>query len=314
MPPRVRVHPQQALAVYAEPLAAGRRVVVFADAEVGLAERLDELGAAAVVLFTPGDDLDQLRAARFDLAIVADLALFDDPAAVLAAVRRLVGESGAALVAAPNRDAAEAADTGALDYYALFDLVAREFADVRMIAQLPFHGVALAEVGDEDESPVVSVDTQLADADRAPQAFVALASQRGTSLDPYAIVELPAPTQPLLDDAEEPAERLPVDVLHDEHALVLARDDVDRADDVRVPDARHEPGLVDEHRREAPIASEVRVHALDGDRRARGLLVGATAVVDRRHPAGRDLPLQPVPTDDRGPRGSRLRHDRDLSR
>ena len=71
-----------------------------------------------------------------------------------------------------------------------------------MIAQLPFHGVALAEVGDEDESPAVSVDTQLADADRAPEAFVALASQRGTSLDPYAIVELPAPTAPVLDDDE----------------------------------------------------------------------------------------------------------------
>jgi hypothetical protein len=203
MPPRApRVHPQQALAVYAEPLAAGRRVVVFADPAAGLAERLEELGADTVVLLTPGDDLDELRAARFDLAVIPDLALFDDPVALLSCVRRLVGDTGAALVAAPNRDAAEAPDTGALDYYALFDLVAREFADVRMIAQLPFHGVALAEVGDEDESPVVSVDTQLADADRAPEAFVALASQRGTSLDPYAIVELPAPADAGPDTGE----------------------------------------------------------------------------------------------------------------
>ena len=202
MPPSTPVHPQQALAVYAEPLAAGRRVVVFADAAGGLAERLEELGADTVVLLTPGDDLEELRAARFDLAIVPDLALFDDPAALLVCVRRVLGDTGAALIAAPNRDAAEAPDTGALDYYALFDLVAREFADVRMIAQLPFHGVALAEVGDEDESPAVSVDTQLADSDRAPEAFVALASQRGTSLDPYAIVELPAPTAPVLDAGE----------------------------------------------------------------------------------------------------------------
>jgi hypothetical protein len=203
MQPRApRVHPQQALAVYAEPLAAGRRVVVFGDPAAGLAERLDELGADTVVMLAPGDDLDELRAARFDLAIVPDLALFEDPAALLVCVRRLLGDSGAALIAAPNRDAAEAPDTGALDYYALFDLVAREFADVRMIAQLPFHGVALAEVGDEDESPAVSVDTQLADSDRAPEAFVALASQRGTSLDPYAIVELPAPTPDVLDAGE----------------------------------------------------------------------------------------------------------------
>jgi len=203
MQPRTpRVHPEQALAVYAEPLAAGRRVVVFADPAVGLLERLEDLGADTVVLLTPDDDLEELRAARFDLAIVPDLTLFDDPAALLACVRRLLGDTGAALIAAPNRDAAEAHETGALDYYALFDLVAREFADVRMIAQLPFHGVALAEVGDEDESPAVSVDTQLADTDRAPEAFVALASQRGTSLDPYAIVQLPAPAPSVLDAGE----------------------------------------------------------------------------------------------------------------
>jgi len=203
MQPRApRVHPQQALAVYAEPLAAGRRVVVFGDPAAGLPERLEDLGADTVVLLTPGDDLDEVRAARFDLAIVPDLALFDDPAALLVCVRRLLGDTGAALIAAPNREAAEAPDTRALDYYALFDLVAREFADVRMIAQLPFHGVALAEVGDEDESPAVSVDTQLADSDRAPEAFVALASQRGTSLDPYAIVELPAPAPAVLDAGE----------------------------------------------------------------------------------------------------------------
>jgi hypothetical protein len=197
MPPRV--HPQQALAIYAEPLAAGRRVLVFADRATGLLERLEELGAEAVVLLTPDDDLEDLAGARFDLAIVADLSRSPDPAALLASLRRMLGESGAALVASTRPDPAEDSDGEPLDYYALFDLVAREFADVRMIAQLPFHGIALAEVGDENEAPAVTVDTQLADADRAPQAFVALASQRGTSLDPYAIVELPAPEPAPLD-------------------------------------------------------------------------------------------------------------------
>jgi hypothetical protein len=184
------VHPQQALAVYAEPLAAGRRVVVFADPATGLLERFEALEAEVVVLLGPDDDLDELRGARFDLALVADLALFEDAEALLARVRRLVGDAGVAIVAAANREAGEGR---AFDYYALFDLVAREFADVRMIAELPFHGLALAEVGDEDEAPSVSVDTQLADGQRAPVAFVAVASQRGASLDPYAIIELPAP-------------------------------------------------------------------------------------------------------------------------
>jgi len=171
--------PQQALAVYAEPLVAGRRVVVFGESDTGVAERLTELGARTVVSVAPGEDAGDLRPATFDLALVPDLGAFDDAATVLAVIRRVVGENGAALVAA----AAEA-----IDYYELFDLVAREFVDVRMIAQVPFHGVALAELGTEDESPAVSVDTQLVGQAREPDVFVALASQRGASLDPYAIV------------------------------------------------------------------------------------------------------------------------------
>jgi hypothetical protein len=207
MPPRV--HPQQALAVYVEPLAAGRRVVAFADPAAGLLDRFEALEAEMVVLVGPDDDLDELRGARFDVALVADLGLFDDPEDLLARVRRLVGENGVAVVAAANPDVAPGG-TRPFDYYALFDLVAREFADVRMVAQLPFHGVTLAEVGGEDESLAVSVDTQLAEGERAPEAFVAVASQRGASLDPYAIVELPAPPAALAREH---------DVEHDEEAL-----------------------------------------------------------------------------------------------
>lgn len=176
--------PQQALAVYAEPLVVGRRVVVFAEPGTGVAERLTELGARSVVRVAPGEDAGDLRPATFDLALVPDLAAFADAALLLAVVRRVVGENGAALVAAP---------AGAIDYYELFDLVAREFVDVRMIAQVPFHGVTLAELGTEDESPAVSVDTQLVGESGQPDVFVALASQRGASLEPYAIVGLPPP-------------------------------------------------------------------------------------------------------------------------
>jgi hypothetical protein len=196
-----RVHPLQALAVYAEPLVARRRVVVFGEAGTGVEERLLELGALTVVRLGPADDLSSLRVARFDLALVTDLGLFDDPEDLLARVRLAVGDAGVALVAAANRDVAGPDAVGAFDYYDLFDLVARQFADVRMIVRLPFLGVALAEVSEED-SPVVSVDTQLVDGEHTPEAFVALASQHGVSLDPYAIIELPA-----LDRAPAPEER-----------------------------------------------------------------------------------------------------------
>ena len=59
----------------------------------------------------------------------------------------------------------EAPDAGpgasTLDYYEMYDLVALQFASVRMVGRVPFVGVALAELGDADGEPAVSVETQL---------------------------------------------------------------------------------------------------------------------------------------------------------
>jgi hypothetical protein len=209
------VHPHHALAVYAESLATDRRVAVLGDSSVGLGERMLDLGARSVLLWDPDEEraareaerapygvavraltLDEARHADMrpgsvDLALVTDLAMFDDPQGVLAMVKRAVGDRGVALVAAANRDVVPG-DVRAFDYYELFDLVAAEFEDVRMVAQLPFTGVALAELGRDEEAPAVSVDTQLVEAGRAPEAFVAVATSGGANLEPYAIVELPA--------------------------------------------------------------------------------------------------------------------------
>ena len=215
------IHPQHVLAVIAEPLAAGRRVAVFGDASVGLDATLVDCGARSVTVFDP--DAERARAAAdgappgasvrhftsddpgprgpdprsVDVAIVPDLGLFADPADVISRVRRLVGEYGVAIVGAANREAGEVVGTKAFDYYELFDLVAREFHGVRMVAQLPFYGIALMELGGEDDTSGVNVDTRLAEGGRAPEAFVVVASQRADrSLDPYSIVELPAPAVP----------------------------------------------------------------------------------------------------------------------
>jgi hypothetical protein len=207
------VHPQHALAVYAESLAAGARVAVFGDASLGLASKLAELGARAVHLWDPDGDRARNEADRaprgvtvraydeqeadvrpIDLAIVSDLGLFDDPSAIVRRVRRMVGEEGVAIIVASNAEAehAPAAEprSGRFDYYDLFDLVAPEFDSVRMVAQLPFQGIALVELGDEDEAPGVNVDTQLGESGRSPDAFVVVASQRGARLEPYTIVQL----------------------------------------------------------------------------------------------------------------------------
>ena len=205
------VHPQQALAVYAESLVAGARVAVFGDASLGLGARLVELGARAVQVWDPdpsraraeaeqaprgvtvhayGDSEGESRG--YDLALVIDLGQFSDAAGLVRRVRRGVGTDGVAMIAAKSAEVAQAGGLRAFDYYDLFDLVAPEFESVRMVAQLPFFGIALVELGEEDESPAVNVDTQLAESGRVPEAFVVVASQRGARVEPYAIVQLPS--------------------------------------------------------------------------------------------------------------------------
>jgi hypothetical protein len=213
---RSHVHSQQALAVYAESLAAGGVVALFGDSSLGLAERLTELGASSVHVWDPDPVRARGQAGRVpqgvtvhaygeagspkrevDLAVVPDLGLFADVPEVIARSRDLVGQSGVVLLGAANRDAAEGhggCEGRAFEYYELFDLVARDFKGVNMIAELPFHGVALVALGDQGEAAEVSVDTQLAGAARVPQRFVVLASQRDVELDPYMVVELPGAT------------------------------------------------------------------------------------------------------------------------
>jgi hypothetical protein len=201
------VSPSHAICVYAEPLVRGRRVVVVGDASEGLGERLIELGARTVHVFDP--DGDRAAAARdtrglivrelpagefdvrdgaFDVALVPDLGAADARGDLLARVRRLLGRGGAALVGG----GVGSAERG-VDYYELYDRVALQFSHVRMIAELPFAGVALADLGLEGSAPEVSVDTQLAGDAGAPERFYALAGQDEVRLADYAIVQLPAP-------------------------------------------------------------------------------------------------------------------------
>jgi hypothetical protein len=205
------------LCVYAEPLAAGRRVLVIGDASADLGGRLIELGARAVHVYDPvaqrverapharGVTVQPLREAEFevrdgafDLALVPDVGTLRDPAGVLARLRRIVGPEGAVLVSSRNPEAASFHDieptTQArrpLDYYELYDLVSMQFTTVRMIGQVPFHGFAIAELGETDGDPEVTVDTQLITESEPPEYFLALASQKDARLEPYAIVQVP---------------------------------------------------------------------------------------------------------------------------
>ena len=93
-PKTLRVHPQQALAVYAESLASGSTFALFGDSSLGLAEQLVELGASSVQVWDPdarragaeaerssdaitvrGYDASGPRTRSVNLAIIADLGL-----------------------------------------------------------------------------------------------------------------------------------------------------------------------------------------------------------------------------------------------
>lgn len=202
----------QALSVYAQPLVEGKRVLVVGDSSSPVGEMLVDLGARVVHVYDsdrnraasaeatrgvsvyalPEKDFD-VRDGAFDLAIVPDLSAISDRAALLARLRRIVGREGAALVAARNPAATRvsAEDGNAIDYYELYELISLQFESVRMIGQVPFVGVALVELGLDEEEAEVTVDAQLAGETEPPDFFIALASQNDAQLAPYAIVQLP---------------------------------------------------------------------------------------------------------------------------
>jgi hypothetical protein len=218
-PTELPASPLHALCVYAEPLVVGRRVVVLGDATRRLGERFLELGARVVhvydpeparalaaaanaprgltVLPLPASDFD-VRDGAFDLAVILDISEIPAPAPVLARLRRLLSPTGAVLVRARSGDGRTGrhARGGTLDYYELFELVALQFAHVRMVGEIPWSGVALAQLGETSEEPEVSVDTQLVTEADPPEAFIALGSQHGVELAEYAIVQVPRASTP----------------------------------------------------------------------------------------------------------------------
>jgi len=103
-----------------------------------------------------------------------------------------------------------------------------------MIGIVPFHGVALAELGEREGAPDVSVDTQLGGPDEAPTHFAALASQADVSLDAFSIVKLPHVTMPFGNVIADKEDRLQTAALRSKETdaeLALLRERVRRTED-----------------------------------------------------------------------------------
>jgi hypothetical protein len=209
-----------ALSVYVEPLVADARVAVIGDVELGLHERLLELGARTVHLFDPDpervartadevprgvsvrmlrDDFD-VRDGAFDLVVIPDLGILPDPAGSIVRLRRVVDPRGAVVAMGRARtqqqQEQERGDDemfpemapAVVEYAELYDLFALQFESVTMNGVLPFAGVVFAELGAGDDL-AVSVDTRLVDPD-PPSVFVVVAGREASALDPYAIVQV----------------------------------------------------------------------------------------------------------------------------
>lgn len=206
-----------ALAAYAEPLADGRRVIVFGDSSSGLAEHLVERGARLVHVYDPdamrvaeaatrntsrnisygplAEGALAVRDGAFDVGIVENLALVGDASSALRRLRRALSPRAAALVALPNPDVSvrllPAGPSGELDYYRLYDLVAEHFEHVRMLGQTPFVGYAVADFA-AGGVPEPSLDTAFVPGGaEEPEWFIALASSVSIHLDEFAVIQLP---------------------------------------------------------------------------------------------------------------------------
>lgn len=220
------LEPSIALAAYAEPLAANRRVLVFGSALGALSLQLLERGARSVhvcdpdavrvseahqrnrssqISFSALADSDlSVREGAFELALIENLGDFD-ALSILKKSRRALAPRGVALAACPNPEAAHPLIPSknpaatALDYYALYDAVAAEFEHVRMLGQTPFVGYAIADFSASGE-PEPALDTSFVPGGaEEPDLFLAMAANHEVRLDEFAVIQLP--TRRVLDSA-----------------------------------------------------------------------------------------------------------------
>jgi len=212
--------PGVVLAAYAEPLLDGRRAVVFGNSLSPLAEEMIERGARSVhvcdptparaaesaaknrvrqISIVPLDDADvSVREGAFDVAVVEDLSSSSDASALLKQVRRALSPRGVAFVACPNPDAKRPllprTDGGAaeLGYYELYDKVAAEFAEVRMLGQTPFVGYAIVDFAPSEDVDVELDSGFLPTGAEEPEWFIAVGGREAIAFGPFHVVQLPA--------------------------------------------------------------------------------------------------------------------------
>src|SRR5690606_7092431 len=130
----------------------GARLVHVYDSDLTRVAEASARGSSGEIAFAPlGQSGVAVRDGAFDVGIIENLAAADDAQALTRRVRRASAPRGVAVVACPNLELqavvlpdAESARSGAT-YFELYEIVSREFDEVRMVGQTPFVGYALAD-------------------------------------------------------------------------------------------------------------------------------------------------------------------------
>jgi DNA repair exonuclease SbcCD ATPase subunit len=194
-----RVHTDEALAVYLEPHAEGRRVLLLGEAEGELgtrlhrvAERLEIIDPAARV---PSDgEVPELpfRSRSFDLIVVVDAAILPEPRAeAVRELRRVMTDDGV-LALAGSLPAQENKRRRGAPQASLDRLLAAEFRHVQVIGQAPLSGYSFGgQDAPRDED--FSVDSSLVRGLRErAQRTIAFGSDLRLRLETRLWVQVPA--------------------------------------------------------------------------------------------------------------------------
>ena len=193
-----RVHADLALAVYLEPHAEGRRVLLLGEAEGALADRFDGL-ASQLEIIDPGarepsrGEVPELpfEDRSFDLVLVCDVAALPEPRGqALRELRRVLSRTG--LLAVVHPQGSHRRRRGGPPHVWLEKLLSAEFRNVRLLAQSPLSVYALGEIA-RRAGEEISVDSSLTRAHEAePERLLGLASESRIATESRVWIEVPA--------------------------------------------------------------------------------------------------------------------------
>jgi chromosome segregation ATPase len=196
-PVESRTHADLALAVYLEPVAEDRRVLLIGDARGALAERLDTVSRRLDIIDPAAREPSRgpvpelpFRDATFDLVLIADVSALPDPRPdAVRELRRVLADEGT-LVACLQAGARKRRRGGPPEEV-LERLLAPQFRYVRAYAQATVagHGFGALEAGADED---FAIDSSLVRGERAePERIVALASDTRLKTESRLWVQVP---------------------------------------------------------------------------------------------------------------------------